>query len=70
MANPMADNTVSKRIPLPDRERCRTENREGFVHLARCLVQDPSGCEYVLHFDSGVYCYHPDRRTFEKADSP
>ncbi|MGD1020001.1 MAG: hypothetical protein ABSA12_11880 [Verrucomicrobiia bacterium] len=66
----MTDDTVSDRQRLPDPEKCRTKRLEGFLHLSKCLVENPTGCEYALRFDSGDYCYHPDRHRFEKAGPP
>jgi len=32
------------------------------------LVENPDACEYAVRFDFGVFCCHPDRRSFEKTD--
>ena len=39
------------------RKNVGTNVLDGFLHLAQCLVKDPTGCEYALRFDSGDYCY-------------
>jgi len=64
----MIDDTVSDLRRLPDPKQCRTSRLDYFRHLSKCLVEHPDGCEYVLRFDSGFYCYHPDRHYFEKTN--
>jgi hypothetical protein len=31
-------------------------------------VENPDACEYAVRFGFGVFCCHPDRRSFEKTD--
>lgn len=66
----MSDDTVSNQRSLPDPEACRTRYRGQSLDLSKCLVENPAGCEFALRFGSGVSCYHPDRRRFEKTNSP
>jgi hypothetical protein len=40
------------------------------LDLSKCLVENPNGCVYAVHFGSGVYCHHADRRSFEKTGLP
>jgi len=69
LSRSMTNNTVSGHKCLPDTEICRT----GYVmqsDLSQCLVESPDTCPYATRFGSGVICRHPDRRRFEKTDSP
>ena len=60
--------TVSKQRSLPDPEICRTSYRGQALDISYCLVENPESCEYAVCFGSSVFCRHPDRRKFEKAD--
>jgi hypothetical protein len=64
----MTDNTVSDRRPVPDPEKCRTRYLGQTFPFSDCLVERLNGCEYGVRFGSGVFCYHPDRRRFEKPE--
>ena len=66
----MNNNTISNRRRLPDPEICRTACEEQFAVSSNCLVENPDSCGFVVRLGSGVYCYHPDRLSFEKRDLP
>ena len=61
----MADNTVSNQSRLPDTGICRTRHLEHSLEFSVCLVKDPYDCEHVRRVGSGIFCHHPDRRSFE-----
>lgn len=62
----MTDDNFSNQRRLPERGRCETMYLEQFPDLSKCLVEDSDVCEFAVRFRSGVYCYHPDRFSFEK----
>jgi hypothetical protein len=64
----MTDDTVSNQRRLPDPKKCRTMYLGQALDLSECLVENPDGCEFAVSFGFGVYCYHSDRRSFEKTD--
>lgn len=66
----MSDGTVSNQRRLPDPEVCRTEYLGRSLVLSKCLVENPDLCRSALDFGFGVYCSHPDRRSFEKTGLP
>jgi len=61
------DNTASHQPPVPHRGKCRTMYLGPALDLSKCLVENPDLCRSALDFGFGVYCSHPDRRSFEKA---
>ena len=62
------DNPVSNQWRLPDPEICRTRYLVRSLDLLDCLVENPTGCGHAVRVGSGVFCYHPYRRSFEKTD--
>jgi len=64
----MIDNTVSNQRRLPDPEKCRTRYLGQTFCFSDCLVENPDACECAVRFGFGVFCRHPDRRSFEKTD--
>jgi len=66
----MTDDSVSNQRRLPDPERCLTKHLEHSLEYSVCLVNNPHGCEFARRFGSSVFCQHPDRRSFETADTP
>ena len=62
------DNTASSQRPLPDPEKCRTRYLGKLLGLTECLVENPDSCEFAVRFSSGVSCFHPERRSFDRAD--
>jgi len=62
----MTDDTVSNQRSHPDQEKCRTRYLGETLDLTDCLVENTTGCEFVLRLGFDVYCCHPDRRSFEK----
>ena len=66
----MTDNTVNDQARLPDPKKCRTRYLGQTFPFSDCLVENLDGCEYRVRFGVSVYCYHPDRRSFEKPDPP
>jgi hypothetical protein len=66
----MTDDTVSNQWRLPDPERCLTKHLEHSLDFSVCLVKSPHDCEYAIRYGSGVFCRHPDRRSFETTDPP
>ena len=66
----MTNDTVRNQRRVPDPEKCRTRYLWPPLDFSECLVKNPDGCEYAVHFGSGVICRHPDRRSFEKTDRP
>ena len=66
----MTDRTVSNQKRLPNPKICRTRYLERSPDLLECRVENPDACKYAVRFSSGLICHHPDRRGFEKADSP
>lgn len=66
----MIDNTDSDQWRLPGPERCLTKHLRHTRDFSKCLVKNPTSCEYSVRFGSGVFCSHPDRRNFEKAGAP
>ncbi len=65
----MNNDTISKQTCLPDPEICRTTSVEQFSESSNCLVEKPDSCGFAVCLGSGVYCYHPDRFSFEKPES-
>jgi hypothetical protein len=65
----MNNNTISNQTCLPDPEICRTTCMEQFADSSKCLVEHPDSCGFAVRLGSGVYCYHPDRFSFEKPES-
>jgi hypothetical protein len=61
----MSQDALSGQKRLPDLERCLTGHLGETLDFSDCLVKDPYACEYAVRSDSGVYCRHPDRRSFE-----
>lgn len=53
--------------PLPDPAICRTQYLGRVVDLSECLVHKPDRCSYALRFGEGVFCRHPDCRSFDKS---
>ena len=66
----MTDNMANDQRPVPDREKCRTRYVMHTFPFSDCLVENVDGCEYGVRFGGSVFCYHPDRRSFEKTQSP
>ena len=66
----MTDDIVNDQRRLADPKICRTRYLGQSLNLSDCLVENPSSCEYAARFDNSVFCRHPDRRGFEKPDSP
>ena len=66
----MTDNAVSKQRPLPNPERCRTRFLGETLAFSDCLVVNPDGCEHALRYGYGVFCRHPERRSFEGRSLP
>jgi hypothetical protein len=66
----MTDDAFSNQRRLPDPERCLTRHLGHSVNFSDCLVKTPDGCEYSVRLGSGVFCRHPDRRSFETTDTP
>ena len=64
----MTDDVVSGHWRLPDPERCLTRHLGHSPDFSDCLVHNPYACEYAVRFGSGVFCSHPERRSFEAAD--
>jgi hypothetical protein len=64
------DDPASGPRHLPDPEICRTMYFGHALGFTDCLVENPDGCEYAVRFGSGVSCFHPDRRSFDKTDQP
>lgn len=62
----MTDDTVNNQRCLPDPEICRTRYLGQTLDFSDCLVENPEGCKYALHFGSRFFCNRPDRRSFEK----
>ncbi len=66
----MTEIAISNQRSVPDPEKCRTRYLGQILDLSDCLVKNPEGCEFAVRFGTGVYCFHHDRRTFEKTDRP
>jgi hypothetical protein len=67
----MTDETASNQRSLPDPEICRTKHLgQQNLELSQCLVENPDACKYATRFGPGVFCRHPDRRSFEKTGQP
>lgn len=66
----MTEDMVSNHWRLPDPEKCLTRHLGYTLDFSDCLVKNPYGCEYAVHFGSGVFCRHQDRRSFESTDPP
>ena len=66
----MTNDTPSNQRPLPDPEICRAMYLGQTLEFSSCLMDNATGCEYAMRFASCVFCYHPERRRFEKAGSP
>jgi hypothetical protein len=66
----MTDKAISRQKRLPDPEICRTRYLRQPFGFTDYLVENPNGCEYLVRSAAGVHCYHPDRRSFEKAGKP
>ncbi len=64
----MTDDKVSNQRHLQDPERCLTRHLGETLDFSDCLVKGPYACEYSVRYTSGVYCRHPDRRSFEATD--
>lgn len=62
----LTDDTLDIHSPLPDPQKCRTRYLGQTFPFSDCLVETLDGCEYRVRFGISVYCYHPDRRHFEK----
>jgi hypothetical protein len=65
-SNNMIDDAVSNQRRLPSPENCRTRYLGESLGFTKCLVKDPEDCPYAVRFASGVSCYHPDRRNFDR----
>jgi len=61
----MTDEPLSNLWRLPDPERCLTRHLGETLDFSDCLVKNPDDCEYGVRYRSGVFCRHPDRRSFE-----
>jgi hypothetical protein len=66
----MTDEIANTQRHLPDPEICRTMYLGQALNLSECLVENPDSCEFAARFYASVFCWHPERRTFEKADPP
>ena len=66
----VTDDTFSNHWRLPDPERCLTKHLGYSLDFSDCLVKNPYACEYAVRFGSGVFCNHPERRSFELAAPP
>lgn len=44
---------------LPDPKICKA--RGWIASYALCLVDNPFSCNYVISFNTGCFCTHPDR---------
>jgi hypothetical protein len=62
----MTDNTVSDRRRFPDPKKCRTRYLGEPLGFTKCLMEEPDDCPFAVRFASGVSCYHPDRRNFDR----
>jgi len=71
MGNPvMTDDTFSNQRGLPNLERCLTWHLGETLAFSYCLVENPDCCEHAARLGSIGFCSHPDRRSFEKSDTP
>jgi hypothetical protein len=70
MGRIMTDDTVSNQRRLPDPKVCQTRFLGETLGFTKCLVEDPDNCEFAVRFSSGVSCFHPDRRTFDRTRAP
>ena len=70
LSNQVTDSTVSDQRRFPNPQKCRTRYLGRILDLSDCLMGNPDLCKYAVSFGFAVYCYHPDRRSFEKADGP
>jgi hypothetical protein len=64
----MTDETVRNQRRLPDPEICRTRYLGCNFPFSYCLAENPDTCKHAVRSGSGVFCRHPDRRSFEKPD--
>jgi hypothetical protein len=65
----MTDARNGKSESLPDPKACVTRRLEP-VGLVECLVGSPQRCPYVLAFEDGFFCQHPDCQEFTKPSTP
>jgi hypothetical protein len=66
----MTDDTVSNQRRFPDPEKCRTRYLGKSLGFTKCLMENSDACPYAVRFASGVSCYHPDRRSFDRTGLP
>ena len=56
---------------LPDPNICQTRNMGNEDDPFECLVPSPNRCQFALPAGRWVYCFHPDRKKFERpAETP
>jgi hypothetical protein len=66
----MTDGMVSSQRRSPDPEKCRTRYLGKPLGFTKCLLENPDDCEFAVRFSSGVSCFHPDRRSFDRTQPP
>lgn len=62
----MTEPTQDQLNSLPDPMRCQTRNMGNEDDPFECLLRSPNRCQFSLPAGKWVYCFHPDRKKFEK----
>ncbi len=66
----MTDDAANNPRRPPDPAVCRIKFGGGYLAFSYCLVEKPDCCKYAVRLGSIIFCFHPDRRSFEKTDGP
>jgi hypothetical protein len=65
-SNPMQGEVIVRGRMVPDPKTCSTTPIAGVVEFAKCLVERPIACPYLVYIRKHRFCHYRNWETFIK----